>query len=240
MDRMLLVRHAVTARTGSVLSGWTAGVDLDDEGREQARALAERLEGVPLDAVCSSPLERCRQTAAAVAESHGLKVEVVDELGEVRYGDWTGRRLEELAKEDLWRTVQYLPSAARFPEGESLYEMQVRAVAACERLRAAHRGQAVLVCSHADVIKAVTAHYLGLHLDLYQRLVIAPASLTAIAFTPLPLLLRLNDTGDVADLAKPPAEAREAQDSLKRVKPRPPEAREARPSPEEGEADAES
>ncbi|HEX6678631.1 MAG TPA: MSMEG_4193 family putative phosphomutase [Actinomycetes bacterium] len=231
MDRMLFVRHAVTAKTGSVLSGWTTGIDLSDEGREQARALAERLEAVPLDAIYASPLERCRQTAAAVAESHGLKVEVVDELGEVRYGDWTGRRLEELAKEDLWRTVRYLPSAARFPEGESLYEMQVRAVAACERLRAAHRGQTVLVCSHADVIKAVTAHYLGLHLDLYQRLEIAPASLTAIAFTPLPLLLRLNDTGDVADLAKPPAQARDA--GL-------PEAREARPRPEEGEADAES
>ncbi len=223
MDRMLLVRHAVTARTGSVLSGWTAGIDLSDQGREQASGLAARLAGVPLDAICSSPLERCRQTAAAVAEPRGLKVEVVDELGEVRYGDWTGRRLEELAKEDLWRTVQYLPSAARFPDGESLYEMQVRAVAACERLRERHRGQNVLVCTHADVIKAVTAHYLGLHLDLYQRLVIAPASVTAIAFAPLPLLLRLNDTGDVTDLAKAPAEAREP-----------------RPGPEEVEADAES
>jgi probable phosphomutase (TIGR03848 family) len=241
MDRMLLVRHAVTARTGSVLSGWTAGIDLSDEGREQARGLAARLADLPLDAIYSSPLERCRQTAAAVAEPHGLKVEVVDELGEVRYGDWTGRQLKELAKEDLWRTVQYLPSAARFPDGESLYEMQVRAVAACERLRAQHRGQTVLVCSHADVIKAVTAHYLGLHLDLYQRLVVAPASLTAIAFAPLPLLLRLNDTGDVADLAKPPAEAREPRPSPEQPGPAEPATRQGTDDgqPEEAEADAE-
>ena len=112
MDRMLLVRHAVTAGTGSVLSGWTSGLDLSDEGREQARSLAGRLAALPLDAVCSSPLERCMQTAAALAEPRGLKVEVVEELGEVRYGDWTGRRLDELAKEELWRTVQHLPSAA--------------------------------------------------------------------------------------------------------------------------------
>jgi probable phosphoglycerate mutase len=228
---MLLVRHAVTARTGSVLSGWTTGVDLDDEGRDQARRLAGRLAALPLDAVYSSPLERCRQTAAALAEPRGLKVELVEELGEVRYGDWTGRRLDQLAKEELWRTVLHLPSAARFPDGESLYEMQVRAVAACERLRVGHGGQTLLLCSHADVIKAVTAHYLGLHLDLFQRLVVAPASVTAIAFAPLPLLLRLNDTGDLADLAKPAADARE--DGL-------PAARQARPSPEEVDADAES
>jgi probable phosphomutase (TIGR03848 family) len=235
---MLLVRHAVTASTGSVLSGWTPGVDLDERGRDQARGLARRLAAVPLDAVCSSPLERCRQTAAEVAEPHGLKVEVVEDLGEVRYGDWTGRRLDQLAKEDLWRTVQYLPSAARFPEGESLYEMQVRAVAACERLRAGHRGQTVLLCSHADVIKAVTAHYLGLHLDLYQRLVVAPASVTAIAFAPRPLLLRLNDTGDLADLAEPPAGARE-QGSPAAREDGSPAAGEERPRPEEVDADAE-
>jgi probable phosphoglycerate mutase len=235
---MLLVRHAVTASTGSVLSGWTPGVDLDERGRDQARGLARRLAAVPLDAVCSSPLERCRQTAAEVAEPRGLKVEVVEDLGEVRYGDWTGRRLDQLAKEDLWRTVQYLPSAARFPEGESLYEMQVRAVAACERLRAGHRGQTVLLCSHADVIKAVTAHYLGLHLDLYQRLVVAPASVTAIAFAPRPLLLRLNDTGDLADLAEPPAGARE-QGSPAAREDGSPAAGEERPRPEEVDADAE-
>jgi probable phosphomutase (TIGR03848 family) len=215
LDRLLLVRHAVTASTGSVLSGWTPGIDLSDQGRAQAGALAERLAPVPLDAVYSSPLERCQQTAAAVAEPRGLNVDVVDDLGEVRYGAWTGRKLDELAKEDLWRVVQRLPSGARFPEGESLYEMQVRAVAACERLRATHHGKTVLVCSHADVIKAVTAHYLGMHLDLYQRLVVAPASVTAFAFAPVPLLLRLNDTGDAADLAKPPPEARKPEEAAR-------------------------
>jgi probable phosphoglycerate mutase len=217
MHRLLLVRHAVTAVTGAALSGWTPGIDLSDQGRAQARALAERLAPVPLDAVCSSPLERCRQTAAAIAEPRGLDVEIADDLGEVRYGTWTGRQLDQLVKEDLWRVVQHLPSGARFPEGESLYEMQVRAVAACERLRASYQGKTVLVCSHADVIKAVTAHYLGMHLDLYQRLVVAPASVTAFAFAPVPLLLRLNDTGEVADLAKPPAEKGSPDDGAKPV-----------------------
>jgi len=235
MDRLLLLRHAVTEETGKRLSGWLPGIHLSEQGRQQAKALAERLVPLKIDALYASPLERCQETAAAVAAVKGLELNTVPDLGEVRYGAWTGRELRDLAKLPLWRVVQGHPSGMRFPDGElpgeSLYEMQTRAVAALERLRAAHPHQTVAVCSHADVIKAVAAHYLGLHLDLYQRLVIAPASLTAIAFTPLPLLLRLNDTGDVADLAKPPAEAREAG---------PPEAREARPSPEEEEADAES
>ncbi len=203
MDLLLLFRHAVTADTGTRLSGWTPGLHLSDEGHEQARALAERLAPVAIDAVYASPLERCQETAAAVAEPRGLKVETVEDVGEVRYGTWTGRELKELAKEDLWRTVQRYPSGARFPDGESIYEMQVRAVAALERLRAGHPDQTVAVCSHADVIKAVAAHYLGLHLDLFQRLEISPAGLTAFAFTPVPHLLRLNGTGGDADLKRP-------------------------------------
>jgi probable phosphoglycerate mutase len=207
MLRLLLARHAVTAQTGSRLSGWTPGLHLSDEGRAQAAALATRLEPVRIDAVYSSPLERCMETAAGIASARGLEVRELPELGEVRYGDWTGRELKDLASEDLWATVQRTPSSARFPGGESLLEMQARAVAAIEGLRARpeHDGQSVLVASHADVIKAVTAHYTGMHLDHFQRLVVGPASLTAIGFGPVPHLLRLNASGDDADLNPPPA-----------------------------------
>jgi len=203
MRLLLLLRHAVTEHTGARLSGWAPGVHLSEAGREQARALAERLAPVPLDAVYASPLERCQETAAAVAGPRGLEVGALDDLGEVRYGDWTGRELKELARQPLWKVVQATPSAARFPGGESIYEMQARAVLALERLREAHPGQTVAVCSHADVIKALAGHYLGLHLDLCQRLVVSPASLTAVWFGPGPYLLRLNDTGGNGDLVPP-------------------------------------
>jgi len=200
---LLLLRHGVTEHTGARLSGWLPGVHLSDAGLQQARALADRLAPVPIDAVYASPLERCTETAAAVAEPRGLKVDTVDDLGEVRYGAWTGRTLREVAKEPAWKVVQGNFSAARFPEGESIFELQARAVLAVERLREAHQGQTVAVCSHADVIKVLAGHYLGLHLDLCQRLVVSPASLTAFAFGPVPYLLRLNDTGGNGDLVPP-------------------------------------
>jgi probable phosphomutase (TIGR03848 family) len=213
MKRLLLVRHAVTDHTGHRLSGWLEGIHLGERGREQAAALARRLEPVRLDAVYSSPLERCVETADAIAGPRGLHVRTLPDLGEVRYGDWTGRQLTELAKEDLWRVVQAFPSQARFPNGESLYEMQVRSVEAIEGLRRAHPDGTVLVCSHADVIKAVTAHYLGIHLDAYQRFSVDPASLTAFALAPIPHLLRLNETGMVDDLIPPsPQSAKQSAD----------------------------
>jgi probable phosphomutase (TIGR03848 family) len=207
MRLLLLLRHAVTEHTGARLSGWLPGLHLSEEGRQQAKALAERLGPVPLDALYASPLERCQETAAAVADAKGLAVQTLDDLGEVRYGDWTGRELKGLAREPLWKVVQATPSAARFPGGESIFEMQARAVLAVERLRAAHPKQTVAVCSHADVIKALVCHYLGMHLDLVQRVAVSPASLTAIAFGPVPYLVRLNDTGGNGDLA-PPRRAR--------------------------------
>jgi probable phosphomutase (TIGR03848 family) len=207
MRLLLLLRHAVTEHTGARLSGWMPGLHLSEAGREQAQALAGRLGPVPLDAIYASPLERCQETAAPLAEAKGLKVETLEDVGEVRYGDWTGRALKELAREPLWKVVQATPSAARFPGGESLFEMQARAVLAVEGLREAHPSQTVAVCSHADVIKAVACHYLGMHLDLFQRLVISPASVTALALGPVPCLARLNDTGGNGDLA-PPKRAR--------------------------------
>ncbi len=193
MKRLLLLRHATTEHTGKRLTGWTPGVHLGSKGVREASALAERLAPVEIQAIYSSPLERCQETAAAVAERQGLEVSIVEDLGEVRFGDWTGKELGELAKTDLWRTVQFHPSGARFPGGESILEMQTRAVLACERLRADHPGETVAVCSHADVIKAVVAHYLGMHLDLFQRLVVTKrhgARLRAGAPPPAPQRLR--------------------------------------------------
>lgn len=217
MPTLLLVRHGrSTANTAGVLAGWTPGVDLDDTGREQAAALPARLADVPLAAAVSSPLERCRQTLAPLlAARPALGGPVLDErLGECRYGDWTGRPLRELAEEPLWRTVQDHASAAAFPGGESLRELSHRTVDAVRewngKVAAEHGDDAVWVaCTHGDVIKAVIADALGLHLDHFQRISVEPCSVTAIRYTPnRPFLLRLGDTGSLATLA-PKAERRQ-------------------------------
>ncbi|GAA0374599.1 histidine phosphatase family protein [Microbispora corallina] len=207
MTTVLLVRHGLTSMTGPVLAGWTPGVHLDERGREQARATAERLAPLELDAIVSSPLERCRETAEAIAQGRAVSVQTDDRFGECGYGDWTGRPLEELAKEPLWRVVQAHPSAAVFPGGEALADVQSRAVRAVrdwnERLG---EKATYLVCSHGDVIKAIVADALGLHLDQFQRITADPASVTVIRYTPLrPFLLRSNDIGgDVTNLVPPP------------------------------------
>jgi probable phosphomutase (TIGR03848 family) len=208
---VLLVRHGLTAGTGTVLTGRTPGIALDERGREQAAALATRLAAVPLDAVITSPLHRCRQTADAIVaarNSQPVAVTEDEELAEVKYGDWTGRSLKKLAKEPLWRVVQAHPSAVRFPgeDGESMPDMQHRAVSAVRSWNARLGKDAVyVICSHGDVIKAVIADSLGMHLDLCQRIQVDPCSLSVIRYTPLrPFLLRMNDTGgDVAGLARP-------------------------------------
>jgi probable phosphomutase (TIGR03848 family) len=211
---VILLRHGrSTANTGGVLAGWTPGVRLDDTGREQARAVAERLAKVPLAAVVSSPLERCRETADAVAVGRDLVVQADDRLGEARYGDWTGRPLKELAKEPLWKVVQQHPSGAVFPgpEGEGLAQTQTRAVAAVREWNARLGPDAVwLACTHGDVIKAILADALGLHLDQFQRIVVDPASISVITYTDTrPFVQRMNDGGgDVAALLPPPKRRR--------------------------------
>jgi len=195
---VLLVRHGLTAVTGQVLSGWTPGISLDERGREQAQALAARLAPVRLDAIITSPLERCRETALAIAEGReGQEPQADDRVGECQYGDWTGRPLAELAKEPLWRVVQDHASAATFPGGESMRDVQHRAVAAVRAWNEVLGADATyLICSHGDVIKAVVADSLGLHLDQSQRINADPCSLTVIRYTPLrPFLIRMNDTG---------------------------------------------
>jgi probable phosphoglycerate mutase len=158
-----------------------------------------------LDAVYSSPLERALETAQAVAAPHGLEVRINEGIGEVQYGDWNGRSLRELVKRPLWRSVQIYPSGTRFPSGESIGEMQARVVAALDEIRSAHPRGIVAAVAHADVIKAATAFFVGVPLDLFQRLVISPASVTVVGFGPFgPRLLRMNDSGELKlERAKP-------------------------------------
>ena len=205
MTVVLLVRHGLTAGTGHVLTGRTPGIPLDDRGRDQAAALAARLAEVRLDAIVTSPLERCRQTAEAIAaarDGEPLPVKEDGQFAEVNYGDWTGQPLKRLAKDPLWRVVQAHPSAVRFPgeDAESLLEVQHRAVQAVREWNARLGKDAVyLICSHGDVIKSVIADSLGLHLDLSQRIQVDPCSLSVIRYTPLrPFLVRMNDTGRTA------------------------------------------
>jgi probable phosphomutase (TIGR03848 family) len=219
VSTVILLRHGrTTANTGGVLAGWTPGVQLDDTGRAQARAAGERLAKVPLRAVVSSPLERCLQTAAALVDGRDVDVQTDDRLGEARYGDWTGRTLKELVKEPLWKVVQQHPSAAVFPgpEGEGLAQTQARAVAAVRAWNAALGPDAVwLACSHGDVIKAILADALGLHLDQFQRIVVDPASISVVTYTETrPFVVRVNDTGgDVSALIPPPKKRRRGKAS---------------------------
>ena len=208
MTTVLLVRHGLTAMTGPVLAGWTAGLALDERGQAQADAVAARLAPLPLTAVVASPLDRCQQTAAAIAAGRDLEPATDDRLGECRYGDWTGQEIKKLAKDPLWRAVQVHPSAVRFPgpEGEPLRETQARAVAAVRDWNDRLGPDAIwLACSHGDVIKAVVADALGMHLDLFQRIVVDPCSVTVLRYTELrPFVLRLNDTGGSVESLLPP------------------------------------
>jgi probable phosphoglycerate mutase len=196
MTTLLLIRHATTAATGQRLGGRTQA-SLDDRGREQADATAQRLADVPLRAVYASPLARTMETAEAVARPHRLPVQPVDGLLEVEYGRWTDRPLKPLYRNKLWPVIQARPSLVRFPDGETIRQAQLRAVDALEALVAKHRTTVVAAVTHADVIKAVVAFYLGQPLDLFQRLVVSPASVTALHLAPggQPALLRFNDDG---------------------------------------------
>jgi probable phosphomutase (TIGR03848 family) len=214
---VLLLRHG---RTTANASGGLAGrqpVELDDTGRDQARRVGERLRALPLAAVVSSPLIRCRQTLDLALPDVVPALE--DGLIECGYGDWEGRPLKELADDPLWPVVQQHPSAVVFPNGEAMAAMSARAVAAVRswdtKIAAEHGPDALWVaCSHGDVIKAIVADAMGLHLDQFQRIVADPASVTAIRYTATrPFLLRLNDTADLAALIPPKSEAAPSSDA---------------------------
>ncbi len=210
MTEFLLIRHAVNdfVKTGK-LAGWTPDVHLNEDGRAQAAALGTRLATVKINALYSSPLERTVETAQAVIEHHpGLQLQLLDSLGEVRYGAWQGEEISKLAQRKLWRVVQAFPSRVRFPDGESMREAQMRAVNALETLTIKHPRASVAVVSHSDVIKMIVAHYLGMHLDLFQRIEISPASLTIIHMgAGRPTIVQVNETSYL-----PPPSKKEKQE----------------------------
>jgi probable phosphomutase (TIGR03848 family) len=197
---VLLVRHGQTPTTGRVLPGRAPGLHLSDDGRRQAEAAAARIAKVDrVAAVYASPLERARETALPIARARGLAVRIDRGLLELDVGRWTGSRLDRLSKRPEWTTVQRYPSGFRFPEGESFVEMQTRMTAALARMVEHHRGGVVVAVSHADPIKAALAHALGMHLDLFQRLAIAPGSITTIVYgAGGPTVLGMNALGEAA------------------------------------------
>ena len=195
---VLLVRHGQTPTTGTTLPGRARGLHLADKGREQAQAAADRIAALEkVGAVYASPLERTRETAAPIAKARGLRVVPERGLLECDFGDWTGEKLSKLNKLPEWSTVQRYPSGFRFPGGESFTEMQTRICSALDRLVARHPGETIVAVSHADPIKAAIAQALGTHLDLFQRIVVSPCSISAVLYgAGGPVVLAANSTGD--------------------------------------------
>ena len=209
MTTLVLVRHAQTDAAGKRLTGQARGVHLNERGRTQAARLVERLEGLPIRAVYSSPLERSRETAAPLARARGVPVRIRRALTEVEYGEWTGRSISSLRRTRLWRQVMAAPSTVRFPRGESLLEVQARVVTEIQQIAKTHRRDMVVAISHADVIRLLVAHLSGLHADHLHRLVIDPASVTVVALGDgIPRLLRINDTGELPGRRPRAAEVR--------------------------------
>jgi len=221
MATVVLIRHGrTTANATGILAGRQGGVRLDERGVTQAAAVGTRLARVPLAGLVSSPLVRCRETAAAVRaaqlangrplDTEQLRPILERGLIECDYGEWQGQSLKVLAKEKLWATVQHHPSAVEFPGGESMRAMQARAVSAIrahdariEREVGAHAVWAAV--SHGDLIKSILAEALGMHLDHFQRIHVDPASVSVIRFTPSrPYVLATNThEGDLAWLSPP-------------------------------------
>ena len=202
---VFLVRHGQTPTTGVELYGRKPGVFLSEVGSEQAQRVGERISQIrkgAFSAIYASPLERTKQTAQAISREVDLRVRHDKGLLELDVGDWTGRKLSELRKLKAWTSVQKYPSGFRFPGGESFLEMQTRMAATVERLVAKHAGKGLILVSHADPIRALIAHAMGTHLDLFQRTVVSPCSVTAILYTTNgPVVLSVNNTGGLNDLA---------------------------------------
>tara|TARA_B100001250_G_scaffold414612_1_gene454621 strand:+ start:803 stop:1444 length:642 start_codon:yes stop_codon:yes gene_type:complete len=202
---VLLVRHGQTPTTGIELYGRKPGVHLSDKGLDQAKNVAQRISAMGrqrFEAIYCSPLERTKQTAQAISSELELKVKQDRGLLELDVGDWTGRKLTQLRKLKSWSSVQKYPSGFRFPNGESFTEMQTRMAGTVNRLVERHPGKAIVAVSHADPIRALVAHAMGTHLDLFQRTVVSPCSVTAILYTPNgPVVLSVNNTGELSDLS---------------------------------------
>jgi probable phosphomutase (TIGR03848 family) len=198
MTIIILVRHGENDWVKKHrLAGWIPGIHLNDNGRLQAQAAADRLARLPVNAIYSSPVLRCLETAVTIAAPHNLNVIELPDVGEVRYGQWEGKKIKKLARQSAWQAVQHYPSRFQFPDGESLRGVQFRAVEALEKLSAHHVKEVIIVVSHADLIKLVLAYYMGIHVDLFQRLVISPASASILSLQPdgVVRILRMNDDG---------------------------------------------
>jgi len=185
------------------LAGWLPGVHLNENGHQQAQAAAERLASLPVKGLYSSPVTRCLETAEYVAQTFDLEINHLEEIGEVHYGAWEGKKIKNLAKKPLWKTVQFFPSRMRFPQGEALREVQFRMVQALERLSEQHHEETIVAVSHADAIKLVLAFYLGVHIDLFQRISVSPASVSVLylAENGAMRVLRVNDDGPLRPFA---------------------------------------
>lgn len=207
---VLLVRHGDNNWTEShKLAGRLPGVHLNEYGRQQAEALGRRLASAKLQAIYASPLERTLETAQAIACHHGLEIQTRPGLIEVDYGEWMGEPVKKLTKTKAWPVIQFYPSGAGFPGGETMYSMQTRCVQEINALVAAHPGETIAIVGHADLIKAAVAHYLGVHFDLFQRIVISTASITSISFSPMgPRIITVNDTSHNPPRPEPPKKAK--------------------------------
>lgn len=209
MTHLLLIRHAVNdfVKTGK-LAGWTPDVHLNDEGKAQAEALGKRLASVPINHLYASPLERTIETAEAIRQHHPhLEIKCRDEIGEVNYGDWEGMKISDLAQRKMWSVVQEYPSRAYFPNGETMRGVQMRIVNALEDLVMEHPRQIVAVVFHADLIKMALAHYLGMHLDNFQRIVVSPASISTLMLGhSRPYVGSINDVAHLETLERKPEE----------------------------------
>ncbi|MEJ7584879.1 MAG: MSMEG_4193 family putative phosphomutase [Acidimicrobiales bacterium] len=200
---VLYVRHGQTPTTGATLPGRAPGLHLADAGVSQAQAAADRIGALKrvVAAVYASPMERAQETAAPIARARKLRIRTERGLNECDFGTWTGAELKALSKLPEWKTVQQYPSGFRFPDGESFVDMQARITGAVAKLCGRHQGETIVAVSHADPIKAAVATAMGTHLDLFQRIVISPCSVTAVAYGPGgPIVLAVNSTGD--DLAR--------------------------------------
>jgi probable phosphoglycerate mutase len=214
MTQLLLIRHAVNdfVKTGA-LAGWTPEIHLNEEGKAQAEALGKRLAEAPIKHLYASPLERTMETAEAIRQYHPhLQIQQKDGVGEVRYGDWEGKKIAELAQRKMWQVVQEYPSRAVFPNGETMRAVQTRIVNAIEELVTAHPRDLIAVVSHADLIKMALAHYLGMHLDLFQRIVISPASISSIILGhSRPYIGSINDIAHLAEMERERKKQEKAQ-----------------------------
>lgn len=194
MTTFLLIRHALNDTVGRLIAGRAPGVRLNADGRAQAESLAERLAGLPLTAVYSSPLERARKTAEPLARRHGLEVRISEAFNELDFGGWTGRSLFELEADEHWRRFNSFRSSTRPPGGETMLEAQARMIAGLERLRADSGDAKVAVVGHGDPIRAAVMHYAGIPLDLFLRVEISPASVSVLELSDYgPRILSLND-----------------------------------------------